>query len=350
MSVNAATLNTLFNNKLDTASGREKLASAGASYIRERLRETSFFRKIMPPEQVTKADCQRSVNHEGLTKIVDIEPQSSAMAINFRSEPDSRFISAPRFELSFYTISSERFEKSEQELQSYEMPITKVIEQNSVKDIQSVEDFRLTEASRLATQGTGNILFDHTGTYAGIQYKSDLTELFDVLDDRRLAVGVILMCKSMFNKWLGLPNTEIGDVLASEVAKDGYKYNTILGHKLITTIKTDILSPREIYVFTEPDFLGKFYILNNTKFYIDKRANMIEWQAWEDIAAGFGNVNSIARKIFTGGLTNQVVGSPGFGAALDAAFVTAQGVTHPAFADPTSLGIIPLDEGVTWAK
>ena len=342
MSVNAATLNTLFNNKLDTASGREKLASAGASYIRERLRETSFFRKIMPPEQVTKADCQRSVNHEGLTKIVDIEPQSSAMAINFRSEPDSRFISAPRFELSFYTISSERFEKSEQELQSYEMPITKVIEQNSVKDIQSVEDFRLTEASRLATQGTGNILFDHTGVYAGLQTKSDLTELFDVLDDRRLAVGVILMCKSMFNKWLGLPNTEIGDVLASEVAKDGYKYNTILGHKLITTIKTDILSPREIYVFTEPDFLGKFYI--------DKRANMIEWQAWEDIAAGFGNVNSIARKIFTGGLTNQVVGSPGFGAALDAAFVTAQGVTHPAFADPTSLGIIPLDEGVTWAK
>jgi hypothetical protein len=81
VTVNAATLNTLFNNKLDSAAGREKLAAAGASYIRERLRETSFFRKILPPEQVTKADCQRSVSHEGLTKIVDIEPQSAAMAI-----------------------------------------------------------------------------------------------------------------------------------------------------------------------------------------------------------------------------------------------------------------------------
>lgn len=348
MTVNAATLNTLFNNKLDSAAGREKLAAAGASYIRERLRETSYFRKILPPEQVTKADCQRSVSHEGLTKIVDIEPQSAAMAINFRSEPDSRYISGPRFELPFYTISSERFEKSEQELQSYEMPITKVIEQNSVKDIQSVEDFRLTEAARTATVTTGKVIENANTAPAGIQDKADLTDLFDQLDDDRLAVGVILMCKSMFNKWLALPNTQIGDVLASEVAKDGYKYNTILGHKLITTIKTDILSPREVFVFTDPDFLGKFYILNNTKFYIDKRANMIEWQAWEDIAAGFGNVSSMARIIFTDGLT-VAAGLPNAGAALDSGALPG-GLAHPAFVDPLSLGVLPLDEGVVWAK
>lgn len=334
MTVNAATLNTLFNDKLDTASGREKLAAAGASYIRERLRETSYFRKILPPEQVTKADCQRSVNHDGLVKIVDIEPQSAAMAINFRSEPDSRHITAPRFELPFYTISSERFEKSEQELQAYEMPVTKVIEQNSVKDIQAVEDYRLTEAARMATSSTGKIIAE-AGLPAGIASKSDLTELFDLLDDDRLAVGVILMCKSQFNKWIALDHSHLGDVLASEVAKDGYKYNTLLGHKLITTIKTDILSPREIFVFTEPDFLGKFYILNNTKFYIDKRANMIEWQAWEDISAGFGNVRSMGRRVYTEGLPSL---TPSI------AFSDAR------WNDPTELGVIPLDEGVTWAK
>jgi hypothetical protein len=37
-------------------------------------------------------------------------------------------------------------------------------------------------------------------------------------------------------------------------------------------------------VFTKPEFFGKFYVLNNTKFYIDKIANMITFQAWEDIA------------------------------------------------------------------
>ena len=336
MQVSSATLNTLFTQSLDSSEGREKLAAAGASYIRERLRETSFARKVIPPEQVTKADCQRSVNHEGLTKIVDIEPQSSAMAINFRSEPDGRFIEAPRFELPFYTISSERFEKSEQELQSYEMPITKVIEQNSVKDIQSVEDFRFLEACRVATVGTGKIVEENAAGVFGIGSKSDLTELFDQLDDDRLAVGTILMTKSQFNKWLALPNTEIGDVLSSEVAKDGYRYNTILGHKLITTIKTDILSPREIFVFAEPDFLGKFYVLNNTKFYIDKRANMIEWQAWEDIALGLGQVRGVARRVYTIGLPTLGGGGVAF--------------TDPAWVTPSELGVIPLDEGVTFAK
>jgi hypothetical protein len=342
MQVNAATLNTLFTQSLDTSEGREKLAAAGASYIRERLRETSFARKVIPPEQVTKADCQRSVNHEGLTKIVDIEPQSSAMAINFRAEPDGRFISGPRFELPFYTISSERFEKSEQELQSYEMPITKVIENNSVKDIQAVEDFRFIEACRVATVGTTKIIEDNGET--GLTTKADLTNLFDQLDDDRLAVGTILMTKSQFNRWLSFPNTEIGDVLSSEVAKDGYRYNTILGHKLITTIKTDILSPREIFVFAEPDFLGKFYILNNTKFYIDKRANMIEWQSWEDIALGLGQVRGVARLVFTDALFNFVTGV--------ASSLAAGGValTDPAWVNPGELGVRPLDEGITFAK
>ena len=344
MQVNAATLNTLFTQSLDTSEGREKLAAAGASYIRERLRETSFARKIIPPEQVTKADCQRSVNHEGLTKIIDIEPQSSAMAINFRAEPDGRFISGPRFELPFYTISSERFEKSEQELQSYEMPITKVIENNSVKDIQAVEDFRFLEACRVATQGSLKIVEEFATSQYGIGSKSDLTSLFDQLDDDRLAVGTILMCKSQFNKWLALPNTEIGDVLASEVAKDGYRYNTILGHKLVTTIKTDILSPREIFVFAEPDFLGKFYILNNTKFYIDKRANMIEWQSWEDIALGLGQVRGVARRVYTADLYNYVTG------AASSLAAGAVALTNPAWINPGELGVRPLDEGVTFAK
>jgi hypothetical protein len=41
-----------------------------------------------------------------------------------------------------------------------------------------------------------------------------------------------------------------------------------------------------VYIFTKPEFFGKFYVLNNTKFYIDKIANMITFQAWEDIGMG----------------------------------------------------------------
>lgn len=296
-------LNQVFTSSLDTAGGKEKIAVAGASYVRDRLRETAFSAKLIPMQQVTKADLQRSVSHEGLTKIIDIEPQSLAMALNFRSQPDGRVISAPRFEIPFFTISSERFMKTEQELQSYEMPITKVIEQNSVKDLQRVQDrtfMTYAYAAVLAASaisGGVNKNIQQAGQ-SNIQAKADIIELFDALDDDELAVGTMLMTKSMFNSWLALPNTEIGSILNSEIAVDGYKYNTILGQKLITTVKNNIVYPNEVWVFAQPDFLGKHYVLNNVKFYIDKRANMVEWQSWFDLGMGIVNIRSVARKFF----------------------------------------------------
>ena len=60
-------------------------------------------------------------------------------------------------------------------------------------------------------------------------------------------------------------------------------------------MKTDILRRGNIYFFTAPEFFGKFYVLNNTKFYIDKIANLITFQAWEDIGMGMINIASVRK-------------------------------------------------------
>ena len=140
MSSNSRVLNELFITKLGSTEGRDKAAEMGGAFIRDRLREVVFCDKIIPCEQVTRADCQVSVNHDLLVKIVEIEPKSRAMTMTFRGQPTARFIRGPRAEVSFFTIASEVFQKTEQELLSYEMPITKIIEENAVKDIQEVKD------------------------------------------------------------------------------------------------------------------------------------------------------------------------------------------------------------------
>jgi hypothetical protein len=48
--------------------------------------------------------------------------------------------------LGGFTITSERYAKSEQELMAYEMPITKIIEQNSVKDIEDIDPVKAMKA------------------------------------------------------------------------------------------------------------------------------------------------------------------------------------------------------------
>jgi len=278
------------------------------------------------------------VNHDTLVKIVDIEPKSRAMAITFRGQPTARFIRAPRCEVPFFTVSSEKFEKTEQELLAYEMPITKVIEDNSVKDIQEIEDREWTihiEAAVQALQAEANggavttlnatalqgvtppVEFSvrkgelaraatvDNATVLPVQ-RPDFVNLFKLLDGNRLRAEQVLITEVDWDDVLQWTLEDFGDKLQSETTVDGYKYNLLLGRQYIRTIKTDILRPGNVYCFTAPDFLGRFYILNNTKFYIDKIANLITWQSWEDIAVAVINIASVRKlELYSGDATTN---------------------------------------------
>ena len=326
MSTSGRMLNELFAQKLSSADGKEKIAEYGGSYIRDRLREVSFARKIIPPEQVTRADCQRSVNHDTLVKIIDVEPKSRAMTMSFRGQPSARFIRGERAEVAFYTISSEMFQKTEQELLAYEMPITKIIEENSVKDIQEIEDREFlthcdAACQALQTEANGAtptaLNASNIGLGAVVEFsiikgelarnaaandatvrpiqRPDIVNLFKTLDGNRLRCERILMTEPDWDDILQWTLEDFGDRVQSETAVDGYKYNTVLGRPYVRTIKTDILRPGNVYAFTRPEFFGKFYILNNTKFYIDKIANTISFQSWEDIAMSIINIAAVRK-------------------------------------------------------
>lgn len=324
--VPARVLNEMFTQKIGSSEGKEKMAEYGGTYIRDRLREVSYARKVIPPEQVTRGDCQVSVNHDTLVKIVNVEPQSRAMTISFRGQPTARFIRGPKAEVGFFTVSSEVFQKTEQELLAYEMPITKIIEENSVKDLQEVEDREFTvhiEAACQALQlqanggsavalnasqlnGAGVVEFSirkgelarnattNDATVRPVQ-RPDLVNLFKMLDTNRLRSERLLMTEGDWDDILQWTVEDFGDRLQSETSVEGFKYNQLLGRSYIRTIKTDILRQGNIYVFTKPEFFGKFYVLNNTKFYIDKIANVITFQAWEDIGMAVINIAAVRK-------------------------------------------------------
>ena len=66
---NSSTINSIFSAHLDSPDGKEKLAAVAQAYVRDKLRENSFARKILPPMMVTKADMQVSVNHDTLVYV-----------------------------------------------------------------------------------------------------------------------------------------------------------------------------------------------------------------------------------------------------------------------------------------
>ena len=86
-----------------------------------------------------------------------------------------------------------------------------------------------------------------------------------------------------------------GSKIQSETAVQGWQYNLLLGKRYVRTVKTDILRPGNVYCFTSPDFLGRFYVLNNVKFYIDKVINMIKFVAWKDIGMSIVNIAAVRK-------------------------------------------------------
>lgn len=339
--IDTSALNSQFLSLLDSPDGLSKVAAASGRYIRDRLREECVVDKILPPESVTPSDCQVSENHDTLVRLVHVEPQSRAMSITFRGQPTARYVRAPRVAIPFYTISSEKLEKTEQELMAYgDMPVTKILEENMVKDMQEIKD-RTTlqhfEAAVQALQREANAGFARLNVtnYANVTKVSiikgrntllagandrtvyaplrpDFIALFNLLDRNRLKSDLVLMTEPDYNNILNWTVQDLGDKVTSETVVDGWTYSSILGKKFIRTIKTDIFREGNVWLFTKADFLGRSYILNNTKFYIDKIANLILWQSWMDVGVGIVNIAGIRKLELYGLSVTPTVTDTGF--------------------------------------
>lgn len=285
-------VNELFLQKIASPAGIAAFEEQASSYVRTKLREVSFARKILPPQYVTKADLHPSVNHDGVVKIVDIEPDSHAMALNFRGDATYKYIEGDRYEIPFFTVSSENYQKTEEELLAYNMPITEVIEKNSVLDIHKQEDTTFLAAVEAgmpaANKKTGS--FDTDGTIK----KSDFKVLFDVLDGQQLLSSTILMSNTMYNRLMLYPATNVGDELATQVTINGFTYGKLFGKNLVVSNKTDLLG-NVIYAFTAPEFLGEFDVLNDVKFWLKKEKNLVTFANYESIGIGIGNVKAMAK-------------------------------------------------------
>lgn len=313
--------------KLEDPATKSKTAELIGGYLRDKIREASWWDKIIPPEGVTRADCQISTEHDTLVKIVHIEPGSRAMTIDVRARPDSALISGKRFAVSFGRISTLRYEKPKEELLVYDYPLPKVIEDNSVKDMDAIVDRTAlvhieAAVQALQLEANGGIATELSSdtVQAGtvVQYsarkgelaalaadpnsavplpiqKMDIVQLFQGFPDKQLAGSKLLIHDGDFMGVFSWPYNDVGQI-ATETSIEGYKHNTLCGFDIVRSLKPEILRRGNVYGFVAPEFLGVNYTLGQTSFYIDTIENMVIWMAWAMRGMAIGMVEGI-RKI-----------------------------------------------------
>jgi hypothetical protein len=313
-----------------------KIAAYMATAVRDKLREVSFWERIMPPEEVQASECQVSSNHDGLIKMVSVLPNSRAAVMNWSGSPDVTYLRGPRVEASFFTIMSDMFQKDENEFLAYDYNLAQVVQDNSVRDMAAAYDregLTYCESAVQAMQAEANggtvVSLNASGIQGGLveEYsivkgeiartsltddgivhswqKPDIARLMKVLDGRELETKRVLVGKTDMISMLTWTVEDNGDKVQSETVVNGYKYNVVMGLEIVQTIKTDVLRPGNIYAFTTPDFLGRAFILNRPKFWIDKVIRTLKFVAWKDVGCVIANISSISKlELYSGDATS----------------------------------------------
>lgn len=282
--INAQFLNQSFLDKVDQGMTKEAGAAMSA-FVRQKLREEGFTRKILPPVPLTSADLDRQTTDEP-TVIVEKEPDSIAANIPFVGRPNIRYFKGGRYAVSFNKIESDEFKKSKFELATYRTDIRTVLQENSVKDLQTQEDQNFyNNVTTLATANSN--VFNLSGGLTVANVMGGVKKLLG----NQLPVGTILMTQSTYADLMSQPATQVGGPLASSLLNGDDSLESFYKFPIVTTIKNDILPDNQFIVFAAPQYLGQFYVLQDATVFLKQEGDMISFTTYESVGAGIGNVN-----------------------------------------------------------
>lgn len=284
-----------FIEKIEAGFVKEAATSA-TSFIRDVLREEGFTRKIFTPIQISDDQLDKDEDTDKPKKVIEKEPESSAVYVSFRGLPESKYFTGKRFAVFFAKIQSQKFTKSIFELKSYDNDIRKILSDNSVRDIQAAEDGKWIDTVNTVV-AANPLEQDHT--LSGGVSKVNVVESLKYLPKLKRPTGCMLMNDVTSKELLKWDSIDIGDVAVTDQYYKGLTVGTVFGIKALFTIKREIVPDDVIYFFSTEDFLGKFFILQDATVYIKHEADMLEFFTYESIGIGLGNTKSVIRVTYT---------------------------------------------------
>ncbi|MGV9199412.1 MAG: hypothetical protein ACOC4M_11415 [Promethearchaeia archaeon] len=287
--------NENFMEIIEDPSKIKEASVAGSNFVRMKLREEGVMRRYFGDlmDRVTTEDPRYQIdpnNSDTGYMLLDREPDSYALKMTMRGEPDSEYIQGDKWIVPFKKYMSPIFEKNEMELQNIRIPITEIIRQNVVLDMQQEEDDYFFKVIDAALDLTGNV---HNSTNEHFQ-KDDLTKIFNMIDTERLESAAIIMARPTLNDAYRWDFTEVGSLIET-VIEDGVEQLRLGGKRLITTSNTDVIKPGHIYVFAKPEFFGSAFSLNDPTFWMQKDKDLLRMSSWYYAGFNIGNIKSVAK-------------------------------------------------------
>ena len=306
---------TIINGLISDDDGLRKQAQEGVNeWLRLRMREDGFARRILPPLPVTPADLDRQVDTAKPVIVKDMEPNSAgAYSVPFGTTPMDKNIAGPRYRVMFDRILTRRYNADVNDLLTYDMDIRQILNDLLLKDVMAEEDrkFMAVADTIVGTVNTPNT------TLGSCQYitvgpmdRKSLSHARKGMGstNRHLNASVGLINNITIWDVVALRRDEVGGDLAEDLMINGFSEQQIMGLKWAVTIKTDLVKDDELYMFAEPKYTGDFFVLDDCTISTKREDYFIEFFAYECIGATIQNIAAVSKVKFNGSMVNWRTG------------------------------------------
>lgn len=300
-------LNETLFEQLSTPGMEKQAIDAVNDFTRTKMREDGFYRRILPPLQLSNDELDRQVDTDKPVKVVDKEPDSpAAISIPFATLPINIYIRGPRYRVMFDRIVTPRFTKDVDELRTWVMDIRQVLSDNAIKDMLAEEDSKYITACNAVMIGP-DVPVPYNGnqvqweTIEGGITRESLCDMLKIMPrgPSHLEVHTCLINNVTIKEPMKFGRDEMGGDFSQDIVKNGWAEVNFLGCTWVITIKRDLVPDDTIFMFADPKFIGKSYLLEDTTMYVKREAFMLEFFSYETCGGAIGHSGGIARADFS---------------------------------------------------
>lgn len=303
-------LNEVFLQALDNNEMKKEAQERGAEYLKLAIYEDSFHERIMPAQSISPMMCDRDVNSPNYQVVIDKEfVDVKAVTATLRGKADYEYVETDRYAVKFHKIESPEYALMEGELRGMRQPVQNLIRHHIAYYIRKEMD-RIFIGMSNAAVAESSLHIDLSAGTDTILTPEILVRLRNLIDGqnqngRYLRGATLLMTHSMFNyvsTWIQSNTggsaggwTGVTSGIGADFWKDGYNYDSLFGLRVVKTFKSDLVKENEIYIYTEPEYLGHHFTFNDDRFSIEKRHDEIKWKGFRTYGAAFGNVQAVGK-------------------------------------------------------
>lgn len=285
---------------------KKEAADKSTWFIRSRVRELGFARKLFEPIKVTSADLHRIPGSDEPAVILSKDMDAKAYTLPFRGKGEGKYWDGEDFVITFHKQESDTFTKSKFEMMNSKVRYDKLLEKRIVEAMYQVEDETVMSAiDAVITQAEADAPgTQYLETGEGLT-KTSLKMLIQMLSKLRMIPTdpksdkdkpKILMTTTLKQELIELGLFEIGDAGVSANFNNGVADITkIMGFPVVTTIKDDLVANDEVYIVAPENYAGRFMVLQDHTLFIESKKDLISFSSYASMGFGIVNTKSVAK-------------------------------------------------------